>query len=296
MVVMKEKLLHPSSKALVIHAYLLAAFTAVVAFIFVPAKGSVAAIVLLCVLALPLVAAYIGYLFYGVVDYFLNRVKKAKKLEMAKTFFRKNAMVRKVIGTFFGSLINFLMAIVYFVIGAVNGTFFYVLIGILHLLAFSSRINLLFLGIDPTAEKQKKGLLFSSIFCFLIGLAALGVTLYVYLGDGNFQANGFLIFMIAFFTFLKVFGAIRGYLKARKKQSLLLVGYAGISLSLALFSVFVLQVELINAFGNNNQVPFAWSGIILCLAILGVGVLGIVTAYRVKLPEPQEEPEEIPLQ
>ena len=297
MIAMKQKLLHPSPRALIIHAYLLAVFSAVVALICVPAKGSVAAIVLLAVLVFPAILGYVGYLGYGMVAYFLERLKNAKKLEMAKTIFRKNAIVLKVIGAFFGALINFLMAIVYFAIGAINGTFFYILIGILHLLAFSSRINLIFLGIDPDPEKQKKGLLFSSVFCFLIGLAALGVTLYVYFGEGNFQANGFLIFLIAFFTFWKFYGAIRGYIKARKKNSLLLVGYAEIALSLALFSMFVLQVELINAFANNNQIPFAWSGFVLCAAILAVGVLGIVKAARTKVvPEPIGEIESLSLE
>ena len=291
---MKEKILHPSSKALIIHAYALAAFSAVIAMILIPAKGSIAAIVLLSVFVFPTILGYVGYLGYGMVAYFLGRLKKAKKLEMAKTIFRKNAMVRKVVGAFFGALVNFIMAIIYFIIGAINGAFFYILIGILHLLAFSSRINLIFLGVDPDPEKERKGLLFSSIFCFLIGLADLGVTLYVYFGEGGFSVNGFLIFLIALFTFWKFYGAIRGYLKARKKNSLLLVGYAEISLSLAFFSMFVLQVELINAFGNNNQAPFAWSGFLLSAAILAVGVLGIVKAFKTQLPPKQEDELKLP--
>ena len=245
MFAMKEKFIHPSSKALVIHSYVLVVLASGFSFASVCLRPYLGALIALAAFAFFLCLGYLAYIVYGVIDFARRKFKAANKWHMAKNAIKENAILRRAITSSAGALANFVMATFYFIIAAINSSFFYVLIGGLHILAFSARLILLFQGIDPSPKKQSDALMFASIFCSLIGTVALGVTLYVYLAEGNFQKSALLIYALAFYTFWKLVSAIRNYIKARRKQSLLLLAYSEISLCLVFFSLFVLQVEMI---------------------------------------------------
>ena len=279
---MKNSFLHPSSKVLLFHSYFLVFFSLGVTFLSISLHENQVALILSSIFGFLLVLSYLGYIVYGLIDFSKRSFQEANKWHVAKSLVKKNAVLRRAFTSSFGAIVNFFMASFYLIIAMIQGSGFYSLIGGLYLLSFSARIHLLFYGIDPDQKKEANALLFSSLFSFLIALSALGIALYVFLGHGTFQKNTLLLYGVAFYTFYRLIAAFMNFKKARKKQSTMLLCYSEISLCLAIFSIYVLQVELLNAFGNGDQATFAPIGFALAGLIFAISIYGFVLSILKK--------------
>lgn len=289
---MIEQIKRPGRVALLVHAYLIATLSVGLTLLCILVRPYTVGLIFLCIFSGLLLMAYFLYFGYGVFTYAKHTLEEGDKSAYAKALVKNKKVVSKAISALFGSIINYAMGLFYLVTSIGYGTYFYVWVAAIYLFAFSARITLLFVGIEPSGKKEAAALFFSSIFSLLIGLAAFGIALYVQLGKGEFQRHNVLLFVLVLFTLFKLLLGISSFFRLRKKKSLLLASYVEIGLSLAFFSLFVLLFEAFHSAGINDPLALAIPGYLLSSLIIATSVFGFITAIKGKKEEePAPEPE-----
>ena len=99
----------------------------------------------------------------------------------------------------------------------------------------------------------------------------------------SYEYAGYMIYIVAAYTFYKIITAIIHFFKARRRDGLIVQAIRNINLVDAIYSVFVLQVSMIRAFGDGND-PLSNSvaGGAIALLILWISIHMIVQSYREK--------------
>ena len=298
---MKEKLLHPELKTVIIGVYIYATLLSVSSFLLIPLKEfSLTAFRIVSITLLIVFILSFALLLYSLIDCLKRAIlefrkkSSSEKAGLVKGAVKERKTVSSIFSSLFGILANFLMSALYLIYAATRGSYFYAMVALLYLLSFVARVHLLSYGLETEKKEQAKALRDSSIFSFLFAVVATVISIYVYVGAGSFEKNVFLLVIVSIFTFIKVLSAVHGFRKKRKKQATLLLSYAQIALVLALFSLFVLQVEIIVAYsGLDSLTRYAWTGFIIDSAVFIVAAIGLFEAIKIIRAEKQNsEPED----
>ena len=110
-----------------------------------------------------------------------------------------------------------------------------------------------------------------------------GIVVLANKADMNDPYAGMMIYAAALYTFCKIASSVFQFWKARRQDRLTVQAIRNINLVSALFSVLVLQVSMIQAFGSQEDLAVnGVTGGVVALLVLAVGICMIVKAYRLR--------------
>ena len=132
---------------------------------------------------------------------------------------------------------------------------------------------------DGNISYLKKGHFYVSIAIMFLNLV-LGVIVYLMATDrGSKHYPGYLIYGVALYAFCKMIAAAINLAKAGRKNSPVLLSMKSIGLVDAMVSILMLEIALIDTFGDINtewaRTMMAVSGFGIWLIAMAVGMLGI---------------------
>lgn len=135
------------------------------------------------------------------------------------------------------------------------------------------------LGLQEVKVYRNTGILLS-----LITIALGGAVILLVNREGGKSYPGYMIFVVAMYTFYKVIISVVNIIRVRKMRSLLLVTIRNIGYADALVSVLSLQTAMFGAFGKDSDIDPALmngiTGICVCVMILAIGIYMIRSAGR----------------
>ncbi len=124
----------------------------------------------------------------------------------------------------------------------------------------------------------------SGVLLIVLALAVGAVVALVTRGEGAKSYPGYMIYVIAAYTFWKVIMSVVNMVKSRKTSSPLLITLRNINHADALVSLLSLENAMLAAFGTEDSAEFSSlmltiTGIVVCSGVL---VIGITMAVRPK--------------
>lgn len=124
----------------------------------------------------------------------------------------------------------------------------------------------------------------TGILLALITIALGGTVILLVNREGGKSYQGYMIFVVAMYTFYKVIISVVNMVRARKMKSPLLVTIRNIGYADALVSLLSLQTAMFASFGENSninpQVMNAITGTCVCIMILAIGIYMIYSSGR----------------
>jgi|GEM_PF-6117468 Na+-transporting methylmalonyl-CoA/oxaloacetate decarboxylase gamma subunit len=241
-----------------------------------------------------------AYLLYGYGRLARLAVRKEENGNSFAQTFKTNPMLRKMIASGFGAVVNFAMGVFYLALAYVYRTIFDGFVATMFFLAFYARVYLLSLGANPNPEKQNRGLFAASIFSFFIGLFLLASTFCLGYSQESFAKQNYIAIADAAYAFYKLISAIVTLVNAHKTKSALGVAYALIAFALSLYSMFALQATMFDTFsqGAKDLYRYGLFGYFATATILIIATIGLLSAIRKKKSiangkeaAPQQKPE-----
>lgn len=225
-----------------------------------------------------------AYLLYGYGRLGYLAVRKEEDGNSFGQAFKTNPMLRKMIASGAGALANFAMGVFYLVLAYVYRTIFDGFVSTMFFLAFYARVYLLSFGANPDREKQNQALFSASAFSFFIGVFLLASALCVGFGEGSFAKQKFIAIADSAYAFYKLISAIRSLVLARKTRSSLGLAYAFVAFSLSLYSMYALQITLLDTFsqGESDLHRYGLFGYIAAAVILVLALVGFIYTRRKK--------------
>ena len=115
----------------------------------------------------------------------------------------------------------------------------------------------------------------------LLIAALAGIVILINKADMSYEYAGLMIYFVAVYTFCKIISSIVQFFKARKQDGLIVQAIRNINLVSAIYSVFVLQVSMIQAFGDGNDpISNSIAGGVVALLILLISIYMIVKSHK----------------
>lgn len=135
---------------------------------------------------------------------------------------------------------------------------------------------------DDTKAKQLKTYKSSGIMFILLTIALSGIIVLIYKTNRVFEYAGLAIYVVAAYTFFNLSMSIYNLIKSRKLTNYYVQNLKNVNLAHSVFSLFVLQVALFQAFSPESNTGFAnaLTGGVVCLFILSIGILMITRANK----------------
>ena len=272
--------------------YVLFTFTVagtVLLLIFAPEKNA------LHYILYALSAIGLGYFVYTIV-FIVPKIKaRAIRLLQRHSFtdnILKNYSFRTLAFAAAGFIANIAYAVLLTAVGIVArsvwnitvAVFYFVLIALKSVVFFCER------KYKENTAKQIKTYRACGYMFNLLTVAPAGIVILINKADMSYEYAGLMIYFVAVYTFCKIISSIVQFFKARKQDSLIVQAIRNINLVSAIYSVFVLQVSMIQAFGDGND-PLSNSiaGGAVALSILLVSIYMIVKSYHTEKNIFQEE-------
>ena len=257
--------------------------------------GMTAAIILLPVRSALDYALYalsavgLGYFIYLLVTVIVPKTRSAAVALLSKNQFTRNIITgygfRTVVFSAAGFVVNVAYVALQLVAGIVGRSVwnftvaaFYVFLSLIRGVVFvSARRG----GDDPA--RQIRIYRMCGYMLNLLPFAIAGVIVLLNRTDETFKYADMMIYFVALYTFIRVVSAIVQVFKARRYGGFVIRALRNINLCSAVYSLFVLQVAMLQSFGNGNS-PFAnaLSGALVALIILFVSVGMLARAHRAK--------------
>lgn len=199
---------------------------------------------------------------------------------------------RTVLFTFISFVLNLFYAVSNGVYGVINhspwmGTFsaYYIFLSLMRYGIIQYDRKLLKEGRQKDLRLQEmKVYRNTGILLSLITIALGGAVILLVNREGGKSYYGYMIFVVAMYTFYKAIISIVNMIRARKMKSTLLVTIRNIGYADALVSVLSLQTAMFGAFGEDSNVdPTLMNGITgacVCMMILVIGIYMILSAGK----------------
>lgn len=199
---------------------------------------------------------------------------------------------RTVLFTFISFVFNLFYAVSNGVYGVINhspwmGTFsaYYIFLSLMRYGIIQYDRKLLKEGRQKDLRLQEmKVYRNTGILLSLITIALGGAVILLVNREGGKSYYGYMIFVVAMYTFYKAIISIVNIIRARKMKSTLLVTIRNIGYADALVSVLSLQTAMFGAFGEDSNVdPTLMNGITgacVCMMILVIGIYMILSAGK----------------
>lgn len=271
--------------AFLICFYALFAFTfaiTVLLLIFAPEKNA------LHYILYALSAVGLGYFVYTII-FAVPKIKACAIRLLQRHSFTDNILKSYGFRTLAFAAAGFIVNIAYAVLQAVVGivarsvwnitiaVFYFVLIVLKGIVFFCDK------KYKENTAKQIKTYRSCGYMLNLLTVALAGIVILINKADMSYEYAGYMIYIVAAYTFYKIITAIIHFFKARRRDGLIVQAIRNINLVDAIYSVFVLQVSMIRAFGDGND-PLSNSvaGGAIALLILWISIHMIVQSYREK--------------
>ena len=263
--------------------YAMFAFTVagtILLLIFAPEKNA------LHYILYALSAVGLGYFAYTVIVLVVPKIKACAIRLLQRHSFTDHILKSYGFRTLAFAAAGFIVNIAYAVLQAVVGivarsvwnitiaVFYFVLIALKGIVFFCDRKYK-----ENTAKLIKTyracGYMFN-----LLTVALAGIVILINKADMSYEYAGYMIYIVAAYTFYKIITAIIHFFKARRRDGLIVQAIRNINLVSAIYSVFVLQVSMIQAFGDGND-PLSNSiaGGAVALLILLISIYMIVKSH-----------------
>ena len=229
---------------------------------YVLAFYTLTAICIVCVRVLP------GY--YKRVK---NKMHENKYIDRYIT----DAVFKSNVGLYRSFSINLIYVVVNAVSGYIYQTYWFVIFAVYYAIIALMRLLLVRYVIKNPIGNNQLGELKRARQCacilMIVNLALSGAVLMMVLFDRGFQYQGFLIYVIALYTFFITVTAVIDMIKYRKYNSPILSVTKVIKMASALFSMLFLETAMFAQFGSDTSVEVKKLMIILTGAGISVAVI-----------------------
>ncbi len=240
------------------------------------------------------VYAYIAYAisFYTLIVFILGLIKYInliKKKYRNKTLFRSefankylyNKLYRANLNIILTNLFNLLYCIFYILVGTYYKSIWFITIGIYYLI-----LSLLKFYVIKQYKKNinnYKLYLFVSILLFILNLALAGIILLVILKNSSYKYNGYIIYVVAIYTFYMLILNIVNYFKYKRFNNNVITLYKTINIVISLVSIFTLQTAMITTFSDNDSFRIEMNtitGVLVWCLILIIGIYLLIKSQN----------------
>ena len=232
-------------------------------------------------------AVGLGYFVYTVIVLVVPKIKACAIQLLQRHSFTDNILknygFRTLAFAAAGFIVNIAYAVLLTAVGIVArsvwniaiAVFYFVLIALKGIVFFCDR------KYKENTAKQIKTYRACGYMFNLLTAALAGIVILINKADMSYEYAGLMIYFVAVYTFCKIISSIVQFFKARKQDSLIVQAIRNINLVSAIYSVFVLQVSMIQAFGDGND-PLSNSiaGGVVALLILLISIYMIVRSYK----------------
>ena len=232
-------------------------------------------------------AVGLGYFAYTVIVLIVPKIKDCAIRLLQRHSFTDNILKNYGFRTLAFAAAGFIVNIAYAVLQAVVGivarsvwniaiaVFYFVLIALKGIVFFCDRKYK-----ENTAKQIKTYRACGYMFDLLIAALA-GIVILINKADMSYEYAGLMIYFVAVYTFCKIISSIVQFFKARKQDGLIVQAIRNINLVSAIYSVFVLQVSMIQAFGDGNDpISNSIAGGVVALLILLISIYMIVKSHK----------------
>lgn len=277
---------HPRGWSLFVFYILFACtLTAAIAFAILAPKQTI-----LCYVCYALAAAGLGYFVYTIV-YLAPKIKNSTVRAMHRHRFTDNLLndygFRTVVFATVGFVVNIGYALLQTIVGIVARSIWNIAIAAFYIVLIALKGMTFLGGKRARSDFEKEVKIYRACGCMLNLLTAALIAIIVLMNRTNmrFEYAGLMIYAAAAYTFYKIIAAAVQFSKAKKRGGLVVQALRNFNLADALYSVFVLQVAMIQAFGS-AQDAFAnnITGAAVALLISGIGLFMIVKSHTLKPP------------
>lgn len=201
---------------------------------------------------------------------------------------------RTVLFTLFSFLLNMIFAISNGIFGILNHSPWLGTLSAYYIFLSIMRFGTVRYERKVSKEKPDKDLIIqelnvyrnTGILLALITIALGGAVILLVNHEGGKSYPGYMIFVVAMYTFYKAIISVINIVRARKLKSPLLVTIRNIGYADALVSVLSLQTAMFESFGENSNIePWVMNGITgacVCIMILAIGIYMIYSSGRQK--------------
>lgn len=237
-----------------------------------------------------LAAAGLGYFVYTLV--WLAPKAKAAIVRLA----RKNAFAdsllkdygfRTVVFSAAGLAVNIGYAALQTAVGIASGSVWNIAIAVFYIVLIALKGMTFLGGKRARSDLEKEVKIYRACGCMLNLLTAALIAIIVLMNRTNmrFEYAGLMIYAAAAYTFYKIAASAVQFSKAKRRGGPVVQALRNFNLVDALYSVFVLQVAMIQAFGSaQNALVNNVTGAAAALSISLVGIYMIARSYSLKPP------------
>lgn len=119
----------------------------------------------------------------------------------------------------------------------------------------------------------------------IMTIALAGAVVLLLHQKGGYSYAGYLIFVVAAYTFYKVIISVVHMIRAKKMKSILLITIRNIGYADSLVSVLALQTAMFASFGGETTEAFkrqmnGITGALICVMILSIGIYMVVNSQK----------------
>ena len=139
-------------------------------------------------------------------------------------------------------------------------------------------------GENRTAEWRRYRL--CGVVLMTMNIALSGVVILVIYQNEGFEYAGFLIYVMALYTFYITIAAVVNVVRYRKYQSPVMSAAKAVNLAAALVSMLSLETAMLTQFGEGKnppafrQIMTGTTGVAVCVFVVGMGIYMIVHSTR----------------
>ena len=239
---------------------------------------------------------WISYIAYVLSAYALT-ITVARSINLVKWINKKlhsnkytNRLItdkdlKNKINLFSGTIFNMIYGVFKFIIGLIYTSLWSGATGLYYLILGLMKLILSKHIIKKTDEKKQLiQYRNTGIFMFLLNSIMVVMIILMLKHNQSVEYPGFIIFAQAAYTFYILTFAIINAIKYRKDHSPLIMASKAINLVGAIMSMFILQIAMVNEFGNMNDLKILniLSGSVTSIATICVAIYMLIN-YKSKI-------------
>lgn len=183
---------------------------------------------------------------------------------------------------FSGTFFNMIFGIFKFITGFIYNSIWFGAIGIYYLVLGVMKLSLVKQIINKTDnKKQLKQYRNTGLLMFLLNSSMVGMIILMIRDGESVVYPGFIIYAQAAYTFYILTFAIINIIKYKKDHSPIMAASKSINLVASVMSLFILQVAMINQFGENGvfkTIINTFTGTITSIITIGIAVYTVINS------------------
>lgn len=237
-----------------------------------------------------LAAAGLAYFVYTIV-YLAPKIKNSTVRAIHRHRFTDNLLndygFRTVVFATVGFVVNIGYALLQTIVGIVARSIWNIAVAAFYFVLIALKGIAFLGGKRARSDFEKEVKIYRACGCMLNLLTAALIAIIVLMNRTNmrFEYAGLMIYAAAAYTFYKIAASAVQFSKAKRRGGPVVQALRNFNLVDALYSVFVLQVAMIQAFGSaQNALVNNVTGAATALSISLVGIYMIVRSYSLKPP------------